>query len=334
MEVVSCNSVNKLFESFRGKRILVVGDVMVDSYLWGKVDRISPEAPVPVVAGKKREDRLGGAANVALNLKSLGAVPVLCSVIGDDAPGKIFISLLEKEGMPAGGIITDPHRISTRKTRIISGNQQLLRVDEEETQYITVDTGKQLIARIEDLLKDEPAHALIFQDYDKGVITPALIEITIAICKKLGIPVLVDPKRKNFNYYHEADLFKPNFKEFCEGLKLDLKKEDERGIIREARNFLEYTGNKALLLTLSERGVILVNGGTHHAIPAHVRDIADVSGAGDTVISVAALCMASGAKPAILAELVNLAGGLVCEKVGVVPVDRDQLFSEALKLNL
>jgi rfaE bifunctional protein kinase chain/domain len=331
---VSHYPIKKLFDSFNGKRIFIVGDVMVDSYLWGKVDRISPEAPVPVVACRKREDRLGGAANVALNIKALGAVPILCSVIGDDPAGKIFATLLEKEGMLSGGILTDPGRATTRKTRIISSNQQLLRVDEEDTHYLPQEVGRHMIARIEDLLKDAHADALVFQDYDKGMITPPLIETIIGICKKIGVPVLVDPKRRNYNYYQEVDLFKPNFKEFCEGSKLTLHKEDEKGILQAARTFLDYSGNKSLLLTLSEHGVLFVNGGTYHAVPAHVRDIADVSGAGDTVISVAALCLAAGAPPRILAEIVNLAGGLVCEKVGVVPVDRELLLAEALKLNL
>lgn len=312
---------------------MIIGDVMVDSYLWGKVERISPEAPVPIVTCTNREDRLGGAANVALNIRSLGASALLCSVIGNDTAGKTFIRLLKQNKMETAGILYDSTRKTTQKTRIISSNQHLLRVDEEDTHYLQPHTETLLLEAIRALVSRIKIDAVIFQDYDKGVITPRIIEETSKLFQETGIPVLVDPKKRNFALYRNATVFKPNFREFAEGVKADISRNDREGIVREASAFLQKTGHKYLLLTLSEQGVLITDGRESHHIPAHVRDIADVSGAGDTVISVAALCFASGLSPMVTAEIVNLAGGIVCEKVGVVPVDREQLLQESLQLD-
>jgi len=330
---VTARSVKEAFEGFSRLRIMIIGDVMVDSYLWGKVERISPEAPVPIVTCTNREDRLGGAANVALNIRSLGASALLCSVIGNDTAGKTFIKLLKQNKMETAGILYDPARKTTQKTRIISSNQHLLRVDEEDTHYLQPHTETMLLEAVRGLISRIKIDAVIFQDYDKGVITPRIIEETSKLFQEAGIPVLVDPKKRNFNLYRNATVFKPNFREFAEGVKADISRNDKEGITREASAFLQKTGHKYLLLTLSEQGVFMSDGRESHHIPAHVRDIADVSGAGDTVISVAALCFASGLSPLVTAEIVNLAGGIVCEKVGVVPVDREQLLQESLQLD-
>ncbi|MCX7987281.1 MAG: bifunctional ADP-heptose synthase [Bacteroidales bacterium] len=322
--------IHKFFESLRGKKILVVGDVMIDSYVWGRVDRISPEAPVPIVSVLKREDRLGGAANVALNIASLGAEPILCGLIGVDSQEMIFRKLMHDNLLTDEGIFTASNRPTTVKTRIIGGKQQLLRIDEENSQPVDEHTEELFLTHIQKICKNKDFDAIIFQDYDKGALTPAIINWIIDFGRKNQIPTLVDPKRRNFSAYEGVTLFKPNFKEFCEGLQVDLDKTDRQGIFASAVNFLQKHNIQYLLLTLSELGVMLVSLKEYFVIPAHVRDIADVSGAGDTVISVAALCLAAGMTPYQAAALANLAGGLVCEKVGVVPITRQMLESELL----
>jgi rfaE bifunctional protein kinase chain/domain len=326
--------VTDLFDKFESLNIMIIGDVMVDSYLWGKVERISPEAPVPVVSCHKKENRLGGAANVALNLKSLGAKPFLCSAIGSDSAGDNFQELMLKDQLSSALIITDKGRKTTSKTRVISGSQQLLRVDEESNHYLESSVEIELIAKISHSLENDKIHAVIFQDYDKGVITPFLIENVVKKAKDLGIPTLVDPKKRNFGNYHGVSLFKPNFKEFAEGLKTDLHSEDISALFSFAGEFLKKTSTDLLLLTLSDKGVFISDTEKFCHIPAHIRDIADVSGAGDTVISVAALCLASGCNPAEVAALSNLAGGLVCEKVGVVPIEKKHFLEECLGLEI
>ena len=326
---VNKESVSALFRKFSTMRIMVIGDVMVDAYLWGKVDRISPEAPVPVVTCTKKETRLGGAANVALNLLSLGAEPVMCSVTGSDETGKLLRKLMEQEGMGEGLMLTDPGRVTTTKTRIISGSQQLLRVDDENTAPLDPVIEKTFIEKITGYLEKTKVDAIIFQDYDKGAITPALIHAVTGLAGRRNIPTLVDPKRRNFASYRSVSLFKPNFKEFAEGMKMEIRRNDTALLAEAGRQYLAASDNRLLLLTLSDLGVFITDGQKYASIPAHKRDIADVSGAGDTVISIAALCLAAGCDPAQTAALANLAGGLVCEKVGVVPVEREIFLKEA-----
>ncbi len=306
---------------------------MVDTYLWGNVDRISPEAPVPVVACTRRENRLGGAANVALNIKAMNARPLLWTVTGDDEKGMLFRELLEKAGLEDLGIMIDRERKTTVKTRVIAGSQQLLRVDDEDNRPLSPGTENIFIERLSDRIKNDNINAIIFQDYDKGVITPGLIHEVIKEAVAKQIPVLVDPKKRHFKHYKGATLFKPNFKEFREGLNISLSKGDFSKIHQNARDFIRDMNFTYLLLTLSEKGIFISDGKGYSAIPAHVRDISDVSGAGDTVISLASLCLAAGLKPVELAAITNLAGGQVCEKIGVVPVNRNQLFEECLKLD-
>ena len=326
---------HKIFNSFNNQKILVIGDVMVDSYLWGKVDRISPEAPVPVVAVKKRENRLGGAANVALNLKSLGAKPVLCSVIGNDLKGNEFIELLKNEKLSYEGIIKSSHRITTTKFRVIGNNSQLIRVDEEIiTDLIKNDLDK-LLTVISGLLNKNDIKAIVFQDYNKGILTKDLIREVIALANDKNIPVVVDPKKKNFGEFKNIDLFKPNLKELKEGLKMEADL-GENSVLKDAVDKLHKRQNiKTILTTLSEKGVLISskvseNEFEKHFIPAHIRVISDVSGAGDTVISVATLCLVAGLAPKDIASISNLAGGIVCEEVGVVPINKERLFKDHL----
>lgn len=319
------------FTKLKTKTILVIGDVMVDAYLWGKVDRISPEAPVPVVALRKRENRLGGAANVALNIRAMGAQAVLLSVVGDDVKGREFAALLEKAGLPSDGMIYSPDRITTTKFRVIGNNVQLLRVDEESEEALNTREQESINRRFTDLIDKYSIDAIVFQDYDKGVISPALIRNVMKVAHQAGIPVAVDPKKKNFFEYKGVRLFKPNLKELREGLKLDQIPEGDK--LEEAVAQLQtQLQADIVMVTLSEKGVFIrqkeaKNPQSWH-LPAQLRNISDVSGAGDTVISLAVLGLACGLPLPQLAEIANRAGGLVCEEVGVVPIKPDRLMQE------
>jgi len=329
---VNKSELNRIFESFSDYNILIIGDVMVDAYAWGEVDRISPEAPVPIFSCSSRENRLGGAANVALNIKSLGANPILCSVIGDDDRGKDFVNLLSEIQQEQSGIVVSSHRRTTVKTRFISNNQHVIRIDEEDTHELADDTETSFIKHVLNLLDSKNIDAIVFEDYDKGLITKKLIETVTDKAKQMEIPVLVDPKKRHYSDYKNVTLFKPNFKEFLEGSNLSIEKGDIDGLFRAAKQFQSEMGVDKLLITLSELGVFISNENTYEHIPAVVRKIADVSGAGDTVISVATLCLAAGMNAKEIAAISNLAGGIVCEIPVVVPIDKEQLLSESLKL--
>jgi D-glycero-beta-D-manno-heptose-7-phosphate kinase len=323
------NSFQKIFNSLNQYKVLIIGDVMIDSYLMGKVDRISPEAPVPIISMIEQENRLGGAANVALNIQSLGATPILCAVVGIDDNADLLRKLLAENNISDEGIISDPSRITTVKTRIISGRQHLMRVDREIDKSLALQIEARFIQHILSLMEKHVVNAIIFEDYDKGIITPDVISAIVTEANTKNIPTLVDPKKRNFLNYDETTLFKPNFKELAEGLKIDLKKNDTAALFEAAKN-LHQKGIKYVLITLSEYGVFISDGQNYKLIPAEIRDISDVSGAGDTVISVASLCLAAGMDPIETAKIANLAGGLVCEKIGVVPIDKQQLLDEII----
>ncbi len=324
--------IKQIFDDFNGLKALIIGDVMIDAYYLGKVDRISPEAPVPVVALNKKENRLGGAANVALNIKSLGATPLLCSVIGNDSDAHIFKLLLKENGLDNKGIVSSTERQTTVKTRIIGNNHQMLRIDQEITDLLTFEEEDLLLEKVAILLPK--ADVLIFSDYDKGVITPRVIEEIISLCNKHSIPTVADPKKRNFLFYKGVSLFKPNLKELADGLKtVPIKPEGE--VINNAINHLrEQMPHLISMITLSEHGVYYSSNGKKNIIPAHLRTIADVSGAGDTVISVASLCLALKLPVDRIVQLANLAGGLVCEYLGVVPIKKEQLLEEAIQHQL
>ncbi|HPG73132.1 MAG TPA: PfkB family carbohydrate kinase [Bacteroidales bacterium] len=319
---------HELHKAFSGKTILIVGDVMIDSYLWGKVDRISPEAPIPIVSVTHRENRLGGAANVALNIMELGSEPILCSVIGNDEKGRIFKDLLQQKKLSEAGIVIDVERKTTVKNRIISNNQHLLRVDDEVSHAISDKISDAIFRRIVKICKEKTVSAIIFEDYDKGVITPALIAKLTQFAVKNNIITAVDPKKRNFDKYYHVTLFKPNFKEFCDGLKCNIAKTDYDSLKEYAREFMSARQIQIMFITLSEEGVFITNGKEWHHLPAEKRDIADVSGAGDTVISTATLCLTAQLGILDTAKIANLAGGLVCEKSGVVPISISELIDE------
>ncbi len=327
-------NIQDTFKSFNKLNVLIIGDVMIDSYMWGNVSRISPEAPVPIVAVNKKENRLGGAANVALNIQAMGATPILCAIIGDDENATVFNGLLKKQKLSTEGIIKSSNRVTTVKTRIIGNHHQMLRIDEEIETSINSKETDALAIKIKKLISDKKIDVIIFEDYDKGVITPALINNVVKLAKQKKIPTVVDPKKKNFMDYKGITLFKPNLKELKEGLKLDFDINNTAELTKVVESFIKLQQIESALITLSEKGVYIHTPKSKTLVPAHIRDIMDVSGAGDTVVSIAALCLALNLPPATIATLSNLAGGLVCEKIGVVPVDKKQLLEEAKKLKL
>lgn len=309
---------------------------MVDSYLWGKVERISPEAPIPIVALRKRENRMGGAANVAMNIRSMGANPILCSVIGIDEKGDQFLDLLKKENISNDGLVRSTRRITTAKFRIFGNSCQMLRVDEEMDNDLVQGDFLTLIRVIDQILSKVKIDCIIFQDYDKGVITQKLIQEVVKRALVAKIPVTVDPKKKNFMAYQKVTLFKPNLKEMKDGLNLDNDLQNNPAVIEAAQQLRAMLDCRYVLTTMSDKGVIMSM--KDHAeernifIPAHKRMISDVSGAGDTVISLASLCLAMDRTPSEIAYISNLAGGLVCEEVGVVPISKDKLLKEVMGL--
>jgi rfaE bifunctional protein kinase chain/domain len=325
---------DQLFDTFGNTRVAVIGDVMLDTYWWGKVDRISPEAPVPVVAVSKKEQRIGGAANVALNLRSLGARVSMLSVTGKDEDGKLLKTLLDEQGIDTRYLVASSERITTNKIRIISRNQHMMRLDAEQTSDLGKVDEEELLAAVEKYLHEEQPAVVILEDYNKGVFTPTSIEKIIALCKSRDIIVTVDPKRNNFFAYKGVDIFKPNLKEAKEGLHVlagDVDLPSMKYLHQLLSAELEH---KISLITLSEKGIFYQQDETARLIPTHVRNIADVSGAGDTVIAVASLVYAATGDADLAAEMANIAGGLVCEEVGTVAIDKQKLLDECKTLLL
>lgn len=320
-------AVREIFEGFKNVKVLVIGDVMVDAYIWGRVKRISPEAPVPIINSTGREFRLGGAANVALNLHALGARPILCAVIGADHEGERFRERLRVRRITDEGIVTSKSRPTTMKTRVVSGYQHIVRIDSEIDTPLNQTEETQLLDRIYSLMDD--ADVIIFEDYDKGTITEKIITKVIQRAKEKNIPTVVDPKKRNFHNYKGATIFKPNLKEMVQGLKLDEKPKKIPEIMKALELLHEKIGSQVVFLTLAEKGIVVKSDAEDIHVPAHVRTISDVSGAGDTVISIISLCKALGLSTEFSAQLSNIGGGLVCEHVGVVPVNRTQLLEEA-----
>jgi len=334
--MLTTKSVSHLFLGFNDKKIIVIGDVMIDSYIWGSVDRISPEAPVPIVAVEKRENRLGGAANVGINIKSLGATPFLCSVIGKDQKGDEFLQLMKDGDLPQRGILQSNKRITTTKFRVIGNNTQILRVDEEIQSDLEKEEQQNLFENITEIIEEENIDAIIFQDYDKGIINESLITSVVDFANKKSIPIVVDPKKKNFLNYKNVSLFKPNLKEIKEGLNINFDADDNDQVEYAVGKLQSAINAEIVLNTLSEKGVFIRwkenNTFKSEIIGAHLRNIADVSGAGDTVISVASLCLASKTEASNMAAISNLAGGLVCEEVGVASIDKTKLQDEVIRL--
>lgn len=319
---------DQLFSGFSQLKVAVVGDVMLDTYWWGHVERISPEAPVPVVALDKKEYRIGGAGNVALNSVALGATTFIVSVIGDDADGKQLTELFRKHHINTDYLIASGKRITTNKTRVISRNQQMMRLDAELTNDIHVTQEDELVNQVRSLFANSKPDVLIFEDYNKGVLTEKTIFELIELCKQNNVVTAVDPKRKNFFAYRSVDIFKPNLKEVKEGLNLLLEVVDQDSLTEIHSLLQEKLQHQISFITLSEQGVFFQSPDQSKIIPTHIRNIADVSGAGDTVIAVASLVYASTKNMLLAAEMANIAGGLVCEEVGTAAIDKEKLLDE------
>jgi D-glycero-beta-D-manno-heptose-7-phosphate kinase len=318
----------QLFEQMTSVKVGVIGDVMLDSYLWGKVDRISPEAPVPIIALEKKEQRIGGAGNVALNISSLGAAVSMLSVIGDDGDGKQLKQLLEEQSIKTDFLLTSSKRITTNKTRVISRNQQMMRVDNETTADLGYEDENRLILAVQHFIAQEKPDVIILEDYNKGVLTELVIKKVVDLCKHNSILTAVDPKRKNFFAYKGVDIFKPNLKEVKEALNIITGGADIALMNDVHHKLKEQLQHQISFITLSEKGVFYSDAKSSNIIPSHIRNIADVSGAGDTVIATAALVFAATKNTEIMAAVSNIAGGLVCEEVGTAAINKADLLRE------
>ncbi len=317
-----------LFNDFKKIKVAVIGDVMLDTYWWGHVDRISPEAPVPVVAVDKKEYRIGGAGNVALNTVALGAETSIISVIGTDINGEELTKLYQKQGIDTRYLIASVERITTNKIRIISRNQQMMRLDEEMTTDISFELQTQLLDRVTQCIADNKPDILIFEDYNKGILTEVLIAKLIVLCKANNIITSVDPKRKNFFAFKGVTIFKPNLKEVKEGLNILLEDVNITSLNHVYTQLQAKLQHQISFITLSEKGVFYKDASDSKIISTHIRNIADVSGAGDTVIAVASLVYATTKNMNLAAEMANIAGGLVCEEVGTAAIDKAKLLKE------
>ncbi len=325
--------IEALSNAFSKARIAVVGDLMLDRYTFGNVSRISPEAPVPVLEIENEQARLGGAANVGHNILSLGATPLMLGVVGDDTSGLVMKQIFTDLGFPIEGIVTDDMRPTTVKTRIIAGSQQMLRMDHELKRDISRTTEDRLLEILESNIGS--LDGIILEDYNKGVMTKSVIHRSIALGQKHGVPILVDPKMQNFFEYQGATVFKPNRKEVEDALGSRLSTDDETN--EAGLRLMEMLKAENVLLTLGEKGMMLFehikNDGVSDqpfSIPTMARQVADVSGAGDTVIATLAVCMASGMSVRESAVIANRAAGLVIEELGIVPIYREQLVAALL----
>jgi D-glycero-beta-D-manno-heptose-7-phosphate kinase len=324
--------IDQLFSRFSKMKVAVIGDVMLDTYWWGNVERISPEAPVPVVAVSKREKRIGGAGNVALNVQALGASVALLTILGDDEDGVQLKNLLAEKNIDTRFILESKKRITTNKIRIISRNQQMMRLDAEIIHDIDDADEEKLQNQIEKFISTEKPDVVIFEDYNKGILTKNIIANTIAFCIKNNVTTAVDPKRKNFFCYQNATLFKPNLNEAITGLNL-LPEEISPELLSEIHLQLkEKLDHDISLITLSEKGIFYQEENYKKILPSHRRNIADVSGAGDTVIAVASLIYAATKDINLAARIANIAGGIVCEEVGTVAINKEKLLEECKKL--
>lgn len=323
---------DELFLRFKETPVLIIGDIMLDTYWWGNVDRISPEAPVPIVALNKKEFRVGGASNVALNTASLGADTTVISIVGQDQDGNQLIELMNQNGINTKHIIRSSDRITTNKMRIMGRNQQMMRLDAEMTDDINESLENQLLLVVKEFIFQQKPAIVIFEDYNKGVLTQKVINGITAYCNEHKIFIAVDPKKKNFLSYKDVTLFKPNLKEVKDGLNIDVVNTNLDRMQHIHQILKEVLGHTISLITMSEKGVFYQQEQTAAIIPTHIRNISDVSGAGDTVIAVASLVYAATENIHLAAEMANIAGGLVCEEVGTVAINPSSLLAECKAL--
>jgi rfaE bifunctional protein kinase chain/domain len=327
MITISEDRKREIFANFSGRKIMVVGDLMLDRYLWGRVARISPEAPVPVVEIESEATRLGGAANVSHNLAALKSTAIPVGVVGDDDNAEVLIDLFWKMNFITDGIIKDKSRITSVKTRIIAHNQHVVRADKETKEPIHDKLVQKLMNKVNKLIND--CDAIIFQDYNKGLLTPELIKSIVMIANSKKKTITVDPKFDNFFCYRDVTLFKPNKKE-TEGA-LGIRITNEADLFKAIKHLKQKLSCKNVLITLGEKGMCLLEQDDELSlIPTKAQQVHDVSGAGDTVISTLTLALTAGASMKEATSFANFAAGIVCSEVGVVPVYFEQLI-EAIK---
>jgi D-glycero-beta-D-manno-heptose-7-phosphate kinase len=322
----------QLFEQLSKIKVGVIGDVMLDSYMWGRVDRISPEAPVPIITLDKREYRIGGAGNVALNIASLGAEVNMISIMGDDGDAQKLKQLFDEHSIKTDFLLSSTKRITTNKTRVISRNQQMMRVDSETTADLGYEDENRLVLALQTFIAQEKPDVIILEDYNKGVLTELVIRKTIELCRNNGIITAVDPKRKNFFAYTGVDIFKPNLKEVKEALNILASGTDVDALNDIHQKLQTQLHHHISFITLSEKGVFYNDDKESRIIPSHIRNVADVSGAGDTVIATAALVYAATKNTQLMAAVSNIAGGLVCEEVGTAAINKERLLKECVHL--
>lgn len=310
------------------KRIAVIGDLMVDRYLWGDVSRISPEAPVPIINIEEEEIRFGGAANVANNLIGLGATPILVGVVGNDTWGEVFRNKLTEKGLPSGGVVVDSDRPTTIKTRIIGNNQHIARVDREKVADVADQNQEKILKFLKENIQE--IDAIILQDYNKGLLVPGYISKIVQLANSYNKFITVDPKFRNFFEFRNVTVFKPNKKETEAALAMHLA--TQNNLVEAGHILLEKLNATAVLVTLGKEGMALFRKGEKVTfVETRARKVADVSGAGDTVIATLTYALAAGASITESVTLANYAAGLVCEEVGVVPVQGDKLFGAILR---
>ena len=323
---------DQIFSKISKLKVAVIGDVMLDTYWWGTVDRISPEGPVPVVAVTKREQRIGGAGNVALNVQALAANVALISFLGKDEEGEKLRLLLEKNNINTDYILFSDKRVTTNKIRIIGRNQQMMRLDAEHIHDLDMDEEDKLIKQIEKYISVIKPKVIILQDYNKGMLTEKVITEIIALCNSNNIICAADPKRKNFFAFKNVTLFKPNLKEVKESLHILSDEVNEKMLSDIHKKLKEKLHHNISLITLSDIGMFYQNETISKIIPSHLRNVADVSGAGDTVIAVASLIYAATKDIHLTAEIANIAGGMVCEIVGTAAIDKQKLLTECKQI--
>ncbi len=323
---------DELFNDISKLKVAVIGDVMLDTYWWGTVDRISPEGPVPVVAVTKKEHRIGGAGNVALNLQALGSNAALISVLGKDEEGEKLRDLLEANNINCEYLLFSGDRVTTNKIRIIGRNQQMMRLDAEHAHDLNKEEEGGLVKKVEKYISTVKPDIIILQDYNKGVLTKKIITKVIDLCNANKIICAADPKRKNFFSFKNITLFKPNLKEVKESLHILNDEVNEKTLCSIHLQLKEKLDHSISLITLSEKGMFYQNDKDSKIIPSHLRNVADVSGAGDTVIAIASLVYAATKNIQLTAEIANIAGGLVCEVVGTAAIDKQKLLEECKQL--
>lgn len=321
------NRLHEIIEGFAGRRITAVGDLMLDEFIWGEVRRISPEAPVPVVEVRRESWHLGGVGNVVMNLLGLGAIALPVAVVGDDPAGQRVRGQSADAGADTSGIIVDSTRPTTRKTRVVAHSQQMVRFDREERSALTASKEEQLVALCE--IAIDQCDALIISDYEKGTLTPHVLQSAIGRARQQQKLVLVDPKIRNWNHYRDVDVITPNQSEAERATSVEIV--DESSLKSAARSIQESLGCRNVLITRGERGMSLLAADGHYAdIPTVAREVYDVTGAGDTVIAALTLALTSGATIEEAAVIANHAAGIVVGKVGTATLSRAELI-ESLK---